>query len=162
MFNYDSKGQDPTGAREAPPDVLPENKYRLRIARTKDLKSKDGDDMVVVELRVDKGELKGARVGPHFVVFPDPEEASWAGIALHFLKCIGEPWEGNFRVDSKRWIGRLIEADVIEDVYKGKAVNKLENIYEVPDQKKQPEPEEPGPEMPPSKAPTEDLEEIPF
>ena len=109
-FDYDGEGIQPSGDF-----TVPEDEYVLRIAKVKPQRSKIKEDgtgnypQVVVDLVVDEGPRKGFPVSFHYVTFL-PKEARAAGMAIHWLKSIGEPWEGKFKVQPGRWLNRTIRA----------------------------------------------------
>lgn len=109
VFPYDATGivlKDYSGF-----EPLPENSYDFQIIDGKEKLTKNGDQMVNVTLEVvDSLEFNGRKVWHNIVFLPKEHKAS--GIAIHFLKTIGEPWEGKFEVDTDRWIGRRIRAKV--------------------------------------------------
>ena len=84
---------DSTGIEESSPaEPFPEGDYTLRIHRAVAGKSKAGNDMVEVNFKVVGGKYDGREVRYYYVVFL-PKDAPGAGMAVHFLKCIGEPFE---------------------------------------------------------------------
>jgi hypothetical protein len=42
----------------------------------------------------------------------DDKHSKGAGMAIQFLKFIGEPWEGKFDIDTDRWINKRFKAKV--------------------------------------------------
>lgn len=73
-----------------------------------------------------EGEFKGERVF-HSVTFM-PKEKPGSGMAIHFLKTIGQPWENKFKVDSQEWVGAEFKGYVVEDEYKGFKKNKIAQV----------------------------------
>ena len=105
-------------------------KYTFRIEETKDGITKRGHYKSDVKLTVAEspsGDYIGRTVF-HTVSFLPKGEAG-AGISKHWLKCLGQPYEGEVMVDSRDWIGSFIVSDVGIDTYKGKDKNVLEDIY---------------------------------
>lgn len=145
MFRYNGTGIKPTSGGFS---IVPAGTYKLKIANTFEGKSKNGDPMVTVDFVVVGGEHDGAAIRFHNVTFfgrtPEGKPKAGAGMAVHFLKTIGEPWEGEYEVNSLRWRGRGLEADVIEDIYNGKTTNKVKEV------------------RPLSKQETDELESVPF
>ena len=112
-FNYD--------ATETPEDnfsPLPEGRYRLRIIKTEERKTRNGDTYVNVTLEAENG-----RKLFHNVTFIPYGKAGY-GMAIHWLKCIGEPYEGVIDIDPSKWNG-ILYADVIIEEYQGKKKNAL-------------------------------------
>lgn len=114
--SYSSKGVDVGGNV-----IAPAGTYTLNVKRVFDTDkngnpkvTKNGDPMVSVLCEVDDvGEYLGATVF-HNVTFmarnPDGTAKKGSGMAVHFLKSIGEPWEGDFEYDTDRWPGRAFRA----------------------------------------------------
>lgn len=85
--------------------VAPEGIYSLVIKDTKEKTTKNGDSMVAVRCEIeDANEWLGTIVW-HNVTFLPPEKKG-AGMAVNFLKNIGEPWEGKITVSPTRWVGK--------------------------------------------------------
>ncbi len=111
---YNSTGVDLDGGKYT---IAPEGIYDLIIKKVTDTKdgqpwkTKNGDDYVSVECEVDSGDYMGAKVW-HGVTFMDPSKKG-AGMAVQFLKAIGEPWEGDFEIDTNNWEGRTFTAKLI-------------------------------------------------
>lgn len=101
-FNYDSTGIDPDkkgGGRKVPPGW-----HHFQIKSAKPSKSKAGNFMVELDCVIlNNIDLMGKSL-PHWVTFLDPKKDG-AGIAIHFLKVIGQPWEGKFDVVVADWVG---------------------------------------------------------
>lgn len=72
------------------------------------------------------GEYEGERVF-HSVTFM-PKDKEGAGMAIHFLKTINQPWEGKFQVDPQAWVGEKFRGYTVEDEYNGKKSNKIKGI----------------------------------
>lgn len=97
----------------------PEGIYVLSIVKVTDRKdggqwkTKNGDDYVSVECEIsDRGDSFGKKIW-YGVTFMNDPEAKGAGMSVHFLKSIGEPWEGKFEIDTDAWIGKKFKARVI-------------------------------------------------
>lgn len=114
--SYSSEGVDMQGNVIAPPGT-----YLLKVKKVFDTDkegnpkiTKNGDPMVSVLCEVDDvGPYLGATLF-HNVTFmarnPDGSAKRGSGMAVKFLKSIGEPWEGDFEWDSDRWIDRSFKA----------------------------------------------------
>jgi hypothetical protein len=79
---------------------------------------------------INNEEFNGERVF-HTVTFL-PKDSPGAGMSVHFLKSIGQPWEGNVKVDATQWVGAEFAGYVVEDEYKGKKKNKISEIKPLP------------------------------
>lgn len=125
-FPYKNKGIDPDSSQL----VAPEGVYTLQIKTATDtskeghlLKTKNGDPYVKVKCEINNGEFKGTPVW-HNITFL-PAEKKGAGMAIKWLKTIGEPWEGEFDVMPDNWVGHIFKAKLIVDTYEGKSRNEI-------------------------------------
>jgi hypothetical protein len=112
-FPYSSKGIDDLGGgpKFAP---IPDDFYDFQITGVKEKLTKNNDPMVSVTLEI-ISPLHTGRLIWHNVTFPkvDPvtgKPPKWAGMSVHFLKTIGEPWEGDYIVTPEAWIGKQFKA----------------------------------------------------
>jgi len=80
---------------------------------------------ILVEV-IGDSEFEGSRVF-HSVTFM-PKDKDGAGMAIHFLKTIGQPFEGKIKPNSQDWIGAKFDAYPVEEEYQGKKKNKLGEI----------------------------------
>lgn len=110
---------DYTGVNEAGNfDPAPRGVYRLKIAKVEDGKTQYGDPKAVVELKIVAGAYAGKNVR-HTVTFKAPDQPG-AGFAKHWLRVIGQPFEGRVSVDTERWPGQEIIARLGVEQYKDK------------------------------------------
>lgn len=123
-FSYNSTGIQMGGGFEP----IKTGTYYMEILATEEgISAKGKNPMVKVTMGViDDPMLYGKKI-VHYVTFMDKNKPG-AWMSVHFLKTIGEPWEGDFIVDPKRWIGRRLEAYVIEEDYEGKKTNKVKTL----------------------------------
>jgi hypothetical protein len=90
-------------------------------------KTKNGDPKVDILAQViNSAEFDGERIF-HSVTFM-PKDKPGAGMAIHFLKTIGQPYEGKFNVNPEAWVGERFRGYVISDEYQGKKSNKIKGI----------------------------------
>lgn len=130
-MQVDSRGVKPSQFS----DPVPNGDYVLQIVKTEESTSRKGSPMVKVTCAVDAPpEFTGAVIY-HYVTFVEKGQPG-AGIALHFLKCIGEPFEESetLEVDPKNWEMKKFKAKVIQEPYKtpdGKegVSNKIRSIF---------------------------------
>lgn len=134
MFEFDGTGIDADS--KGTNVLLPKRWHSFEILNfiakdgteyPKDGRTKNNDPMVnfLAEV-IDDEEYNGERVF-HTVTFLSKERPG-AGISIHFLKTIGEPWEGKFAVNSDNWMGKRFMGFVINEEYKGKTKNKITEI----------------------------------
>lgn len=132
-FTYNAEGVKPWSGGSL---LVPTGKYRLRIVDTEEGRTLKGDYKVTVKVRVVGGDHDGKTIPFHTVTFKGRDEEGkplpGAGRAIHFLKTIGEPWEGEFTVNHLTWRGKEFIGDVIEDEYNGKVNNKIKEVMPVP------------------------------
>lgn len=141
MFDFDATGIDPDA--KGTNKLLPKRWFNLEIVAflskagdeyPKDGRTKNGDPMVNILCEVidDTEEFNKERVF-HTVTFLPAKRADGtatpgAGMPVHFLKTIGQPWEGAFKVNSAEWVGAKFMGYIIADEYKGKVKNKIGEI----------------------------------
>jgi len=102
-FRYNASGIKEQGSYP----LLEKNRYILKIESAEQTQTKKGYPMVTVNFVVQYGDYAGWRIKYHNVVFL-PADSSGAGISIHFLKTIGEPYKGDFDVNPQNWIGKLL------------------------------------------------------
>lgn len=85
---------------------------------------------------VNSGPYIGAAIPFHYVTFL-PKDNKGAGMAVHFLKTIGQPYEGKYKVDHLKWRGKILKADVEEEEYNGYINNKITAVEAVEEAKKE-------------------------
>lgn len=126
--SYDSTGISMEGNYP----VAPEGIYDLLIININDMKdgvqrkTKNGDDYISVESEIQNvGEYTGIKVW-HGVTIMEDRTRKGAGMAIHFIKTIGQPWEGKFDIDTDQWIGKTFRAklNVTKD-NKGRPKNEI-------------------------------------
>lgn len=135
MFDYDATGIEPTTQGQA--ELLPKGWYAFEIidfvtndgreypmeGYTKEKKYPKVDFLAEV---IDSSAHDEERIF-HSVTFM-PKEAKGSGMAIHFLKTIGEPYEGKIQPDCGNWVGKKFLGYVIADEYQGKKKNKISEI----------------------------------
>ena len=111
-FSYSSKDVYLGGGGKYPP--IPNDYYDFQITDVKEKVTKNGDPMVNMTLEI-TSPIHTGRFVFHNVTFPKVDPATgkppkWAGMSVHFLKTIGEPFEGEFIVTPDAWIGKQFKA----------------------------------------------------
>lgn len=156
---YDATGQEPTEIGKYP--VLPAGTYFLAVKEVGDGWTKNNDPRFDVQFEViNEPSYNGALVWSSYTLIPAGK--SGAGIILHFLKCIGQPYQGQIKINTDNWIGKRISAKIVIEperidkttgkVYKAK--NRIESLLSAGDQL----PSQPMP----SKHRSETDDEVPF
>jgi hypothetical protein len=118
---YNSQGVTPStggGGR------IPPGRYLLEITSFEEKQSNNGDYQVVVDCIVIEPKVMNevpvfnATIKWHRVTFL-PRSKPGAGIAIHWLKSIGEPWMESDQLDIEplRWVGRKFWANVTLESY---------------------------------------------
>ena len=132
MFNYNS-----TGVSMDSGPTAPDGDYWVKIVEASDEKdgspriSKNGDPIVNVRCEIDEGEFLGTTFF-HNVTFM-PVNKKGAGMAVHFLKTIGEPWEGDVAVEPSAWTGKRFRAHLrVEKDLKGRPRNQIAYLLDDP------------------------------
>lgn len=120
---YDGTGVDASGSY---PVIEQEGWYPFRIIVATPGESKNGDYQVVVDAVCLDPKWKDYGVR-HWVTFL-PKDSKGAGMALHFLKCIGQPHEGVFDIEPMDWERKTFMGKVIVSSYDGKRNNKFSEI----------------------------------
>jgi len=107
--------------------LLEEGWYTFRIRDVKESKSKRGDFMAKVTCEVVENLLYTGTWVFHNVTFVPPTEKG-AGMAVHFLKTIGEPWEGKIDIQIQHWLGAKFQGKVTITEYEGKKRNEITEV----------------------------------
>lgn len=132
-FSWNAGGQEPMDFSPMKP-----GKYKVCIVEVKPGHSQKGDVMMEVHCVVDQEEGKGRHLWNRVTFISEGKPG--AGIAVHFLKTIGEPFDihNDFKVNAKNWLGRRFIATVINDRYthpttmEVKITNKITGVEPVP------------------------------
>lgn len=126
---YDGTGVDASGGY---PIIEKEGWYPFRIVVATEGTSKNGNYQVTVDAVCLDPRWKDYPVR-HWVTFL-PKEQKGAGMALHFLKTIGEPHEGVIDVDPMSWERKVFMGKVVINEYDGKKNNKFAEISPIKDE----------------------------
>lgn len=123
-YRADYTGVDPDKPRF---ELVPEGQYTFQVKKAEAAKSKKGYFMVKCECEIINDiEWMGKKIN-HYVTFV-PKDSDGAGIPVHFLKVIGQPWEGKFDVTVKDWEGGTFLGTVKHEDYEatqGKNAGKI-------------------------------------
>lgn len=104
-FNYDTTGVSDSGF-----EPLPNGDYNFIVAEVKEgVSKKNNYPQVRVVLETEHDGV--SRKIWHSITFIPPTELG-AGIAKHWLKCIGQPFEGKIIVNPQKWIGKRVKCAV--------------------------------------------------
>lgn len=127
MFSFDSTGIDPNGGFP----LLPEGWFPFRVLVATEGVSKSGNKQVTVDAVCLDPRFKDYSIR-HWITFL-PTGSKGAGMAIHWLKSIGEPWEGKIKVDPLSWERKTFMGKVEVSEYQGKKNNKLAEISPIKD-----------------------------
>jgi hypothetical protein len=102
FININYEGVEESGIMKP----MPDGDYVFKIGKCEAKTSENGNATVKVELIVNEGQYEGRRIN-HYVTFPSSEKdlKDWGGISMHWLHCIGEPYQGNIEVNTDNWKG---------------------------------------------------------
>src|SRR4051812_20063021 len=90
-------------------------KYVGRIVEAEGKMSKTNNPWVQYKVKVlAPAQFADVELPYQSVVFL-PREHEYAGIALHFLKCILQPFEGKFKVRPDDWAGKCFAFGVVHE-----------------------------------------------
>lgn len=135
-FTFDATGIEPSTQGQA--KLLPKKWFAFQIIPfvtkdgtkeypmegfTKEAKYPKVDFLAEV---IDDEEFNGERIF-HTVTFM-PKGKDGSGMAIHFLKTIGQPYEGKIKPDAQAWVGAKFMGYAVTDSYNGKTKNKLGEI----------------------------------
>ncbi len=98
-FPYDSTGVKPSAGF----GVVPPGEYHMIITDYTEKLNKHGLPTYRIECQIDEIGKEG-RVWHNINILPRDNKG--AGIALHFLKSIGEKWEGQVEIEADNWVGK--------------------------------------------------------
>lgn len=139
MKEYDATGIEPSTQGQS--KLLPKQWFTFEVIEytSKDgahtypeegfTKDKNYPKVNVLAQVVDEGEYQGERIF-HTVTFM-PKGVDGAGMAIHWLKTINQPFEGKFTPVPTAWVGERFLGYPIVDEYMGKKKNKLGEIKAV-------------------------------
>ena len=126
-MKYDATGFDPNAAFP----LIPSGWHPFRVMDFEERKSaKGGHYQVVAQCKcldpeVDQA-IRDSVLIWHFVTFiPVPQPG--AGMALHFLSCLGEPHEGEFEIEPANWVGKTFMGKVTVNEYEAADGSKKRN-----------------------------------
>lgn len=100
-----------------------EGEHICKIAAADLQQSQGGNDMIVVQFEVTKGNDKGARV---FENFPLSEAALWKLKSL--LQAVGFKCDGKIQLDLDKLVGKVCIVGVVHEEYNGKIRSKADYI----------------------------------
>lgn len=140
MFDFDATGIDADS--KGTNKVLPKGWYDFEIVEfvskagdtyPKEGRTKNNDPMVSILCEVVNSDNSNGERIFHTVTFlpakrPDGQPTPGAGMSVHFLKTIGQPYEGKIKPNPEAWVGARFSGYVIQDEYNGKIKNKLGEI----------------------------------
>jgi len=98
----------------------PSGVYRLRIIKVEDGKTQAGDPKATLTFLIVNDCLYKGKTIPFHTVTLLPPESQGAGFAKHFLRVIGQPYQGKVSVDTDAWKDKEFIARVEVEDYKNK------------------------------------------
>ena len=107
--------------------LIPEGWQSFQVTDTVEQVSKKGFPLVQLDAEC-IGEPSYAGMSIRHWVTVLPKGSKGAGIAKHFLKTIGEPYEGVVEVDPLSWIGKKFRGLVEHQLWDGKKRAKLSQV----------------------------------
>jgi len=122
-YRYNAKGLKPD---QGYPIITKPGWYPFRIEIATEGESKSGNYMVTVDCVCLDPQWKDYMIR-HWVTFMKPEEKG-AGMALHFLRAIGQPHEGEFDINPMAWERKTFMGNVIIAEHQGKQNNKFKAV----------------------------------
>lgn len=130
MFEYNVPGIEMSTGSYKP---LPPGKYIAQIEFAEEGITKNGDRKITVDYKIIDGSYSGRTVRYHDVCFfglgEDKKPKKGAGISLHYLKSIGEPYQPPITVDEKKWIGKKLVINLNQELTTtGKLINKVKFV----------------------------------
>lgn len=100
--------------------TIPDGEYTLEVKKVKEGKSKNQDYQITCDLEVVEGDHKGFPVKFHRVTFiPATKNPKAAGMSLNFLKTLGQPHDGTFRIEPDNWVGKKFQAYLEQSEWNG-------------------------------------------
>lgn len=112
MLTVKFKDEEPTDRQEYEP-IRP-GTYFLTVVDVEETESKKGAPMVKVQFEVSPGQECEGRSVYDYIVFMD----SMLWKVQKFLKCIGEPYKGEVKIDPDQWIARVCKVRIETQDYK--------------------------------------------
>lgn len=118
--NYDDHEENEGGGL-----ILPAGKYMFEISETKDKMSSNNDEMVNVTFSCIEENYYGSLVWDN-ILFPRPgsKAEKIIGRTKRFLHCLGEPYQGDFLINTDNWQRKTIEIQVSVGEYEDSNGNK--------------------------------------
>lgn len=124
-FNWDATDVADDGAGRV--TLLPPGWYEFRVGEATEKQSSNGNPMVALKCIVTEPMQFTGKWVWHNVTFM-PAKSKGAYMAMHFLKCIGEPHEGVLKVNATKWIGKRFRGKVKHGEYKGQPKNEIKEV----------------------------------
>lgn len=125
---------DATGVTPGEFPLMPEGWFPFRIVLAKEGQSKSGHYQITIDAECLDPKYRGMSIR-HWVTFL-PKDNKGAGMALHFLKCIDQPYEGIIDINHFAWEGKRFMGKVTISEYNGKENNKFSSVDRIPSEDK--------------------------
>lgn len=113
-MKYDSRGVKPSQFS----DPVPDGEYVLQIIKTEEKTTSKGMPMVKVSCTIQSPPAYAGSAITHYVTLIPAGEPG-AGIAIHFLKTIGQPYEETEDLDIEPvdWNYAKFKARIVQEIY---------------------------------------------
>lgn len=129
FYDYDAEGIEMNEGFEP----VPSGDYLLLIESVEEKISKKGDPLFNIKCEISGGEFAGRKIWHNVTLMGKGEDGKpkkGAGMALHFLKSIGEPYEGKIKVVPDNWIEKFFMATLgIEEGFNGRDRNFIAKLW---------------------------------
>ena len=122
---------DSTGASESGSgySLIPDDEYTAKIIEVVDGTTKGGDPMITLTLEIHSLKEWGGRKVWDRIVIPKVGSSAYGimGRTMHFLHCIGEPYEGTFPWNTDNWQGQIVKIEIGKRTYNDKEYNEVKS-----------------------------------
>lgn len=111
-------------------DPIEPGQYFLTVVDFTLKSTKNGDPMLNVQFEISPGQKFEGRMIWDNIIFPYPDSPAIKilGRSCSFLKCLGEPYKGDFTPNPDNWIAKVCRADIATESYQNKhGETKLKN-----------------------------------
>lgn len=108
-------------------NLLSDGWHPFKIVEVEDRESSKGYPQALAKCKCTDTKCAGASEVWNYVTVIPPDQKG-ASMVIHWLKSIGQPYEGKIVLDTEKWLGKKFLGKVTTEDYKGKTNNKLKEI----------------------------------